>query len=143
MKAMNTRSSLSKRLKMRRKAFEPAKQPFDLIALALQSLLVSPRLNSPALGRHDRNEAKVQRELARFIPFICPIHDQMTADRQFANRAQQRPTLRSIVSFARRERETYRAPSTRGNHMNFGAPTASGLADGLRSVFFRAPVPSG
>ena len=34
-------------------------------------------------------------------------------------------------------------PSIRGNHMNFGGPSAAGLADGLRSVFFNAPVPSG
>ena len=43
-----------------------------------------------------------------------------------------------------RERgERYGCSSIRGNHMNLGGPTASGLADGLGSVFFNAPVPSG
>jgi hypothetical protein len=27
--------------------------------------------------------------------------------------------------------------------MNFGGPSAAGFADGLRTVFFNAPVPSG
>ncbi len=43
----------------------------------------------------------------------------------------------------RGKRERYGRSSIRGNHMNLGGPAAAGLADGLRAVFFRAPVPSG
>jgi hypothetical protein len=34
-------------------------------------------------------------------------------------------------------------PSIRGNQMNLGGQTATGFANGLRAVFFNAPVPSG
>ena len=46
-----------------------------------------------------------------------------------------------IVGLSRREAERHGCSSIRGNHMNLGGPTATGLADG--SVFFNAPVPSG
>ena len=51
--------------------------------------------------------------------------------------------MRRIVIIARRQRECYGRSSIRGNHMNLGVPSAAGLANGLRSVFFKAPVPSG
>src|ERR1700761_2164512 len=44
---------------------------------------------------------------------------------------------------AGRQGEGYGRSSIRGNQMNLGVPSAARLADGLRSVFFRAPVPSG
>ena len=57
--------------------------------------------------------------------------------------AEQLAPLRRIVGLARREGKGYGCSSIRGNHMNLGGPAAPGLADGLRSVFFNAPVPSG
>jgi transposase len=47
------------------------------------------------------------------------------------------------VGIARGQREGYGRPSIRGNQMHLGVPSAARLADGLGSVFFRAPVPSG
>ena len=47
------------------------------------------------------------------------------------------------LHIGRRPYKPYSASSTRGNHMNFGCPTAAGFADRLGPVFFRAPVPSG
>ena len=35
------------------------------------------------------------------------------------------------------------APSIRGNQMNLGGASTPGSANGLRAVFFSAPVPSG
>ena len=51
--------------------------------------------------------------------------------------------FRRVVGLSGREGERYGCSSIRGNHMNLGGPTATGLADGLGSVFFNAPVPSG
>ena len=48
-----------------------------------------------------------------------------------------------IVRLARRERERYGRARVRRDEMDLGVPTATGLADSLRTVFFGAPVPSG
>jgi hypothetical protein len=47
------------------------------------------------------------------------------------------------VVITRRQREGYCRSSIRGNQMNLGVPSAAGLSNSLRSVFFNAPVPSG
>ena len=47
-----------------------------------------------------------------------------------------------IVVAAGRQRKDYGRASIRGNHMNLGVPSAAGLSNGLRAVFFKAPVPS-
>ena len=51
--------------------------------------------------------------------------------------------FRGVVGLPRRERERDGGSSIRGNHMNLGGPAAAGSADGLGTVFFSAPVPSG
>ena len=56
---------------------------------------------------------------------------------------QQLTSFRGVVGLSRREREGDGRSSIRGNHMNLGGPTAARLADGLGTVFFSAPVPSG
>ena len=60
-----------------------------------------------------------------------------------AQAGQQRAALGRVVRLTRRQREGYGRASIRGNQMNLGVPSAAGLADGLRAVFFSAPVPSG
>jgi hypothetical protein len=50
--------------------------------------------------------------------------------------------VRRIVVVTRRKSKNYGRSSIRGNHMNLGIPSAAGFADDLRSVLFRAPVPS-
>ena len=47
------------------------------------------------------------------------------------------------MGIARRQRKGYGRSSIRGNQMNLGVPSATRFSDGLRSVFFKAPVPSG
>ena len=53
------------------------------------------------------------------------------------------PAVRGIVVVAGRQGEDYSRSSIRGNHMNLGVPSAAGFPNGLWSVFFKAPVPSG
>ena len=56
---------------------------------------------------------------------------------------QQLTSFWSVVGLSGGKREGDSRSSIRGNHMNFGGPAAAGFADGLRAVFFSAPVPSG
>ena len=67
----------------------------------------------------------------------------MERPRRLAQTAEQLATFGRVVGLARGQRKGYGRSSIRGNHMNLGGPSAAGLADGLRAVFFRAPVPSG
>ena len=60
-------------------AFEPAKEPFDFIAAAIHHAIVFPRAKPIGLGRHDQDIAHFLSQLAGFIAFVSPIHDQMTA----------------------------------------------------------------
>ena len=51
-------------------AFEPAEQPLDLVALAVQGLIVLPGLQAIACGRNHRKEAKVQSQLESLVVLI-------------------------------------------------------------------------
>jgi hypothetical protein len=53
------------------------------------------------------------------------------------------PSVRRIVVVTRPKSKNYGRSSIRCNHMNLGIPSAAGFADLLRSVSFRAAVPSG
>ncbi len=58
--------------------------------------------------------------------------------------AQQGAAGLGVAGFAGREGEGYGRSSIRGNPMNLSAdPIPAGFSDGLGSVFFKAPVPSG
>ena len=124
-------------------ALEPAEQPLDLVATSVPGLAVRPGIDARRFRRHHRGEAEFKGELAGFIAFVRTIHDQATPARQTRERLHQLAAGRRIVRVSRGERERQSRSSIRGNHMNFGGPSASRLADGLRSVFFSAPVPSG
>ena len=95
------------------------------------------------LRRYHRDHPQIQRQLPCFIAFIGPVHQQRQPLRHRSQGFQQGASRRRIVRVAGRKRENYSRSSIRGNHMNLGVPSASRFADGLRSVFFNAPVPSG
>src|SRR5208282_5817638 len=83
------------------------------------------------------------RQLPGFVIFVGSVHDQMERRRQWADAAQKFASFNGIRCLARRQREGYGRSRICGNHMNLGGPTAAGFSDGLGSVFFNAPVPSG
>jgi hypothetical protein len=139
---MNMTLSLSKRLQMRRKPLSRRNRRSISLRRLYQALLYlqgSTRVESGGT----RYKAKVQSQLSGFVAFVRPIHQQTAAPGQVWQRAQQFPPRRSIVGLSGGQGERDSTPSIRGNHMNFGAPSASGFTDGLRAVFVRAPVPSG
>src|SRR5271163_119790 len=125
------------------KAFQSAEEPLDLVALLIEGAVVLPRLDPVGLGRHHRNHAQVEHQLAGLVALVGAVHQQEELFRHRAQLREQRPPLRRVVRVARREGEGYGRKSIRDNHINLGDPTAPGLADRLRPVFFNAPVPSG
>jgi hypothetical protein len=143
MKARNTTSSFSKREKMRRNPFKRRKQALDLVSLLVEFAIIIPGFAPIRFGGNDRNHVQLQHQLPGFIAFVGPVHHQRNFDRHRSQFQQQLSAHRSIVRLSRRQAENYCRSSIRGNQMNFGVPSASRFPNGLRSVFFKAPVPSG
>src|SRR4029077_2317708 len=125
------------------KALQTAKQPLDFVAPFVDGLAVVPSCDAGYLGRHHRNKSESQRQLSRFVTLVGAVHDQVQAPARWAQRFKQLAPLGRIVRLASRKGKGYCRSSIRGNHMNFGGPSPWGSADGLRAVFFSAPVPSG
>jgi hypothetical protein len=90
-----------------------------------------------------RNHAQIEHQLPGFIAFVGAVHQQWKALRHGAQLFQQGPPMRRIVVVSGRQRKRYGRSSIRRNHMNLGIPSAAGFSNGLWSVFFKAPVPSG
>ena len=125
------------------KALEPTKQPLNLVAAAIHELIIFPGAATSLEGWHDGCKPKSQDQLACVVPLIRSVHDHGDQGFGWIQGAQQPASFRGIMALAWGEREGDGCSSICGNHMNLGGPSSSGLSDGLRSVFFNAPVPSG
>jgi len=125
------------------KAFQAAEQSLDFVAAPVHGAVIFPGSDTVLLGRHDRDEAEVQGQLPSFVALVGTIHEQVDRPCSPPQFTQQLSPFRSIVRLARRQGERYGRSGIRGNQMNLGGPPAARLADGLRAVFFSAPVPSG
>jgi len=124
-------------------AFETTKQSFNFVSPFVDRLAVMPSSDAVGLGRYDGRESQVEGQLPGFIALVGPIHDQMHRAVRATQLRKEPATFGRIMRLARRQTKRYCRSSIRGNHMNLGGPSSSGLADGLRAVFFSAPVPSG
>src|ERR1700688_75089 len=124
-------------------ALQAPEEPFDFVSTLVNLLAVFPGIYPGGQRRHYRREAQVKCQLAGLVALIGAIHDQVHRAIGSAQRGQQLAAFGAVASLSGRERESYCRSSIRGNHMNFGGPSSSGFADGLRAVFFSAPVPSG
>ena len=124
-------------------ALEPAKQALDLVAALVHLAVVLPGRDPIRLRGHDRDETQVQCQLPGLFALVGSVHQQMNRPTGLAQTLQERAALGRIVCLAWREREGDGGSSIRGNQMNLGCPSAAGLSNGLRTVFFSAPVPSG
>lgn len=125
------------------KAFEAAKQPLDFVAALVHGPVVLPRGEAIVLGRNDGDEAEVERQLSGVVSFVGSIHQQVNWPRCRPQTVQKFASFWRVVCVAGRKREGNRSSRVGGHQMNFGCPAAARLAYGLRTVFFRAPVPSG
>lgn len=125
-------------------AFESAKQLFHLIALLVQLPIVFSAGQSISLGWHHRFHAQLEDQLTRFIALVSLIHNDFGAvPATVFRRLQEFAAFRRIASLPWGQRKGYGSIVAGRNHVNFGGPAASRLADRLRTVFFNAPVPSG
>src|ERR687891_35051 len=105
MKAVNMRSSFSKREKIRRKPFEPAEQALDLVAPAIEVAVVGPRAEAVGVGRHDRLEAELQHQLPGLVAFIGPVHYDRHAIGSPLPGGQELASFGGVVGVSRRQGE--------------------------------------
>jgi hypothetical protein len=124
-------------------ALQSTEEALNLVALLVESAVVLPGVQPVSLGRDNGKQSQLERELAGLVAFVGAVHHQGQPGGHRPQCFEQRAALRRIMRLARREGEGYGCSSIRGNQMNLGVPSAARLADGLRSVFFKAPVPSG
>jgi hypothetical protein len=124
-------------------ALESSEQPFDFVALPVEGAVVLSGFDAIALGWNHWNHAQIEHQLPCFVALIRTIHEHGQAFRHSRQLPQQLTSFWSVVRVARGQSERYGRSSICGNHMHLGVPSATAFADGLWSVFFRAPVPSG
>ena len=125
------------------KPFQPAEQSLDFVASAVHGLVLLPRLQAVRSGRNYGDKTKVQSQLQGLIVLIGSIPDQVQWCWQGPNAAQQFAAFDGVGGLPGGEGKGYGRSSICGNQMNLGGPSAARFADGLRSIFFNAPAPSG
>ena len=87
--------------------------------------------------------AKLHCQSPYLVPFVGPIHQEINGMAGRAKLLQKSPAFWRISAVPCRQRKYYPIPITCGGHMKFGIPSAQCFSDGLRAVFFKAPIPSG
>ena len=125
------------------KSFETAKEPLDLITLFVQLFIIVPRIFAVAFWRNDRYIAEFLRQSPCLVSFIGPVHQKINRMVSRTELPQKGAPFRSIAAVSCGQRKYYPIPVRCGDHMKLGVPSAPRLSDGLRAVFFKAPVPSG
>ena len=123
---------------------ETTEQPLDFVASLVHVAIVLPGVDSRGQRRHHGCELQSEGQLACLVTFICPVHEECGIIVLLLTKAiQQLTSFWSVVGLSGGKREGDSRSSIRGDHMNLGGPAAAGFADGLGTVFFSAPVPSG
>ena len=125
------------------KTLDAAKKSLNLITLFVQFLIVVPRIFAIAFGRNNRCVAKFHGQSPGFIPFIGPVHQKINRMVCWTELPQKSTTFWTVATVSRRQRKDYPIPIRCGDHMKFGVPSTPCSSDGLRPVFFKAPIPSG
>ena len=126
------------------KPFDPAEKTLDLVPSLVKLCIIPPGFLRVALRRNDRLQPAFFRKTTCRRPTIGLIHQQLASgSQQLPQHLYQLAAFRPIMGIAGREMKNQRAVGTRGNQMNLGGPSSTGLADRLRTPFFKAPVPSG
>ena len=121
---------------------QATEETLNLVAFPVESSVIAPGINAIGFVRDHRNHFQREDKLTGFIAFVSTINDHG----HFGERPQiskQFAAFGRIMRITRREREGYSGPTIRGNYMNLCGPSVARFADGLGSVFFNAPVPSG
>lgn len=122
---------------------EPSEEPLDFVPPLVEVSIIGPGRDTIGLWRDYGRKAEVERELPGLVAFIGAVHEQRQTCEWLVPRFKQDPAFGRIMGLSARQAECQGRSFIRGNHMNLGVPSASGFADGLRSLFLGAPVPSG
>ena len=134
---------MSKREKMRRKPLSRRNRRSISLRLRYMALSYCQGSKPVRSGRNHGDKTKVQSQLQGLVVLVAAVHNQVQRPRQGPDAAQQFTAFDGVGGLPRREGKGYSRSSICGNHMNLGGPSAARFADGLGSVFFNAPVPSG
>ena len=122
-------------------AFETTEEPLNFVPLLVDLFVIAPRLPSVLFRWHNGCDALFENKVPRLISFVGSVHSKMCR-RNIVEFPNQGVSKLTVVGIARRELDDQRRTSICGDHMNFGGSSPSAFPDALRSVFFRAPVPS-
>ena len=125
------------------KSLDTAKKPLNLVALFVQLFIIVPRIFAIAFWRNNRDIAKFHCQSSCLIPFVGPIHQKVNRVIRRTELLQKSTAFRAISTVSGRQRKDYPISIRCGDHMKFGVPPTTCSSDGLRSVFFSAPIPSG
>ena len=129
----------------RHQALRGRRYALYLIASALALLVQLPGLAPLWVMEHYWHKTQLLRQRPRGVALVGAVHKQshLAGLRDVTYGLDQPAPLRSISGLAWRQTPGDNVAGTRGNQMKFGGPAAPALADGLGTVFFGAPVPSG
>ena len=141
MKPRKSTSSFSKREKIRRKPFNRRNKR----STSLRLLYISMSYVHGETRVEDGGTTGVNPSANASWRVSLPSYARSITIDKFSRCGprQQLASFRRVVGLSGGEGEHQSRSSICGNHMNLGGPSSTGLADGLRSVFFNAPVPSG
>ena len=125
------------------KTLDATKKSLNLITLFVQFLIVVPRTLTIALWRNNRHIARLHSQSSRLVPLISPVHQEVNRMVHRTELLQKGTAFWTVATVSRRQRKDYPIPIRCGDHMKFGVPSTPCSSDGLRPVFFKAPIPSG
>lgn len=125
------------------KIFEATEQSLDFIASAVHGAIVFPSREAVLFRRNNGDEAKIEGQLPSATSFVGSVHPQVHRPSRRPEPTEEFAPFWRVVGIARRKGKGYRGSRVRRDEVNFGGPAATRFANGLRAVFFNAPVPSG
>jgi hypothetical protein len=126
-----------------KEAIEAAKQPLDLIAVAIHGEAVSSSGHKIVLGWNDKNVAKIKRQLPRVVSFGDCVKSQVNRLGCRSESAQKFALLPDNVSVAGGKRDDDRGSRVGHHQASRGAPIAARPADRLWAVAPGVPGPFG
>ena len=121
---------------MWRKVLEFIEEALDEIALAVESEVTGRRRLAVGFGRNHRGDLSLGQRIAKRIGVVCLVADESLRIGSF----EQRLRASQIMGLTRREHHIDGIAERIDEDVNFGAQSASGSADRLLAVFFRAPA---
>ena len=120
---------------------QATKKTLCFIATLVEFFIVSPRLDSLRVGRHNRLKSKLAGQRSRLVALVGAVHDQRAFSSARAPKLdpggqpfffhffEQIATAGPVARLSRREQKRYGLPIICGHQMNFGVPSSARFSD--------------